>query len=299
MLSLVAFLLVACEPPPPPIPGTIERNGAVVKVVNGQNVTQGMIDAQLEQLPANVRDGLVARGQLDKVKDQVIIGELLYQEALKKKLHEDPKVKAGIGFAERNALATALIERTITERSTDDAIKKYYDDHAVAFARPQVKARHILVKDKAEAEKLMAEVKADPSKFSAIATEKSVDKGSAKEGGELGWFEKGRMVAEFADAAFAANKGDIVGPIETKFGFHVIEVEDKRESVPVDEVKDKIKEQLRNEVIEAYIEELKKAATMTDPAGATGGATVTPPAGGAAPAAPDAPATETTPPPAH
>lgn len=292
MLSLLPLLLIGCEPPPPPIPGTIERTGEVVKVVNGQNVTQGMIDAQLEQLPANVRDGLVARGQLDKVKEQVVIGELLYQEALKQKLHEDAKVKAGIALAERNALATALLEKTIAARSTDDAIKKYYDDHAVAFARPQVKARHILVKDKAEAEAILADVKADPTKFAALATEKSVDKGSAKEGGELGWFEKGRMVPEFAEAAFAGNKGDIVGLVETKFGFHIIEIEDKRESVPVDEVKDKIKEQLRNEILEAYIEELKKGATMTDPGAAATGATVTEPAAGAAPAgeAPAAPA---------
>jgi len=292
MLSLLPLLLIGCEPPPPPVPGTIERTGEVVKVVNGQNVTQGMIDAQLEQLPANVRDGLVARGQLDKVKEQVVIGELLYQEALKQKLHEDAKVKAGIALAERNALATALLEKTIAARSTDDAIKKYYDDHAVAFARPQVKARHILVQDKAEAEGILAEVKADPTKFAALATEKSVDKGSAKEGGELGWFEKGRMVPEFAEAAFAGNKGDIVGLVETKFGFHIIEIEDKRESVPVDEVKDKIKEQLRNEILEAYIEELKKGATMTDPGAAATGATVTEPAAGAAPAgeAPAAPA---------
>lgn len=292
MLSLLSLMLVACEPPPPPVPGAIERSGEVIKLVNNEKVTQGMVDAQLEQLPPNVRDGLVARGQLDKVQEQVIIGELLYQQAIKDKLHEDPKIKAGIALAERNALATALIEKTIAARSTDDAIKKYYDDHAVAFARPQVKARHILLKDKAEAEKILAEVKADPSKFAALATEKSVDKGSAKEGGELGWFEKGRMVPEFADAAFAGNKGDIVGLVETKFGFHIIEIEDKRESVPVDEVKDKIKEQLRNEIIESYIDELKKGATISDPA-ATSGATVTEtPAEGAAPAAPAAPAEE-------
>ena len=274
MISMLAFLLTACEPPPPPIPGTIERTGEVIKVVNGQNVTQGMLDAQLEQLPANVRDQVVARGQMDQVKDQIVIGELLYQEAVKQKLHEDAKIKVAISLAERNALASALLERTVEARTTDEAIKKWYDEHDVQFARPQVKARHILVKEKAEADKILAEVKGGGD-FAKIATEKSVDKGSAKEGGELGWFEKSRMVAEFADAAFAGNKGDILGPIETKFGFHIIEVEDKRDSVPVDEVKDKIKTQLRDEVVKAYIEELKGGATITEPGAATGGATVT------------------------
>ncbi len=291
MLSLVAFLLIGCEPPPPPVPGVIERTGEVLKVVNGQNVTQGMVDAQVKQLPANVRDSLVARGGMDKLKDNVVIGELLYQEALKQKLDQDADVKVGIAFAERNALVTALLERTVAARTTDEAIKKWYDEHAVQFARPQAKARHILVADEAEAKAVFAEVSANRAGFAELATKKSTDKGSAKEGGDLGWFEKARMVPEFAEAVFAGKKGDLVGPVKTKFGYHIIEIEEMRDSVPVDEVKDKIKEQLRNEVIEGYIDELKKAATMTDPT-PVAGATVTPAAGGApaAPAPTDAPA---------
>lgn len=290
MLSFVSLMLLGCEPPPPPVPGTLERTGEVVKVVNGQNVTQGMIDSQFAAYPAQTQDQIKARGQMDQVQEQVVIGELLYQEALKQKLEADATVKTAIALAERNALATALIEKTVTARLTDEAIKKWYDDHAVQFARPQIKARHILFpKDaKADAEKALAEITADRSKFAAIATEKSIDKGSAKEGGDLGWFEKKRMVAEFEAAAFAAEKGALVGLVETKFGYHIIEVEDKRDSVPVDEVKDKIKGQLRNELIEAYIEELKKAATITEAAATTApGATVTP-APEAAPAAPAA-----------
>lgn len=292
MLSLVSLMLIGCEPPPPPVPGTLERTGEVVKVVNGQNVTQGMIDSQFEAYPAQTQDQIKARGQMEQVQEQVVIGELLYQEALKQKLEADGKVKTAIALAERNALATALIEKTVTARLTDEAIKKWYDEHAVQFARPQIKARHILFPPtaKAEAEKALAEITADRSKFAAIATEKSIDKGSAKEGGDLGWFEKKRMVAEFEAAAFAAEKGALIGLVETKFGFHIIEVEDKRESVPVDEVKDKIKGQLRNELIEAYIEELKKAATITDAVAApAAGATVTP-APDAAPAVADLPA---------
>ncbi len=268
MLSMVLSLLVACEPPPPPVPGEVERAGETIKVVNGKNVTQGMVDAQLEQLPANVRDQVMARGQMDQVKDQVVIGELLYQEAIKQKLHEDGKVKTQIALAERNALASALLERTVESRSTDTEIQKWYSEHEVQFAKPQAKARHILVKDKAEAEKILAEIKGGGD-FAKLAMEKSTDKGSGKEGGDLGWFEKGRMVPEFGDAVFAAEKGALLGPVESKFGFHVIEVQDLRSAIPVDEVKDKIKGQLRNEIVEGYIEELKKTATITEPGAAS------------------------------
>jgi peptidyl-prolyl cis-trans isomerase C len=282
------------------VPGQIERTGEVVSVVNGQNVTQGMVDSTLAQLPANVRDQVIARGQLSQVKEQVVIGELLYQEALKQKLQDRPEVKEALALSARNALANALLEDVVKQRTTDEAMKTWYNDHLVQFARPQVKARHILVADKAEADKIMADLKGGAD-FAKLATEKSSDKGSAKDGGELGWFEKGRMVPEFADAAFAANKGDLVGPVQTKYGFHVIQVEDKRDSIPMEEVADKIKTQLRTDVVEAYIEEVKKGATITTPTPAAGSATVAPaaveteskaPAGGPppAPAASPAPA---------
>lgn len=273
LLPLAVLLLVACKPPP--TPGEIERTGTVFKTVNGVNVTDGMVDATLAQLPPGTRDKVVAMGQMDQVKEQVVIGELLYQEALKQKLHEKPAVKQTIAMAERDALAKTLLDQVITERTTDEKIQAWYNDHLVQFHRPQVKARHVLVKDQAEADAILAEVKANPAQFSAIATAKSVDAGSAKEGGDLGWFEQGRMVKEFGDAAFAAEKGAIIGPVATKFGFHIIAIDDKRDAIPVEEVSDKIKGQLRNEVIEAYLDELKKGATIAE-IGAAGGATVSP-----------------------
>lgn len=295
--------LSACEPPPPPVPGNVERTGEVLSVVNGVNVTQGMLDSTLAQLPANVRDQVIARGQMAQVQDQMIVGELLYQEAIKGKLHEKPEVKQAIALAERNALANALLEDVVKTRTTDEAVKAWYDEHLVQFARPQVKARHVLITvkpdaspadkaaAKAAAEAILAEIKAGGD-FAKIATEKSQDPGSGKEGGELGWFEKNRMVPEFAEAAFAAEKGALLGPIATKYGFHVIEVEDKRESIPVEEAAEKIKSQLRNEVLEKYVDELKKGATITTPGAAAGGATVAPAAletDAKKPAAPAAP----------
>jgi len=289
MFSLfsLSFLLSACEPPPPPVPGEMERTGDVIKVVNGKNVTKGMVDVMLDSLPPGTKDQLIARNQLDQLNDQVVTTELLYQEALKKKYEERPAVKSAIAMAERQALISAMLDDVIAEKTTDAAVQAWYDEHAVQFKRPQVKARHILVKDEAEAKAIYDQIKGGAD-FAKLATEKSTDPGSGKEGGELGWFEKGRMVKEFADAAFAAKKGDLIGPVKSQFGYHIIEVEDARDAIPVSEVSDKIKSQMRGEVIQKYIEEVKKGATITDPAGSAGSATVTPAAGGAAPAAPAA-----------
>lgn len=275
MLLPLLTLLLACEEAPPPIPGQVERTGEVIKTVNGQNVTEGMLDAMLAQMPPGTKDQLIAKNQLDMVRENLVVGELLYQEAVKQKVYDTPEMKQTLALAERDALARAVLDKVVAERTTDEAVRAWYDEHKVQFHRPQVKARHILVKEKADADAILTAVKADPSKFSQLASEKSVDGGSAKEGGDLGWFEKNRMVPEFAEAAFAGEKGAIVGPVQSKFGWHIISIDDKRDAVPVEEVSDKIKGQLRNEVIEKYIDELKKAATITEP-GAAGGATVTP-----------------------
>lgn len=267
-----ALLLAACQPAEAPLPGQLERSGEVLQVVNGQNLTQGMVDASLANLPTSARDKIVATGQMDMVKEQLLMGELLYQKAIELKLHEKPEVAQALAMAERDALARLLLEQVINERSTDEAVKAWYDEHGVQFKREQVKASHILVKEEAKAKELYAKVTGGGD-FAQLARENSVDPGSAKNGGDLGWFEKNRMVKEFAEAAFGAEKGAVVGPVKSQFGFHIIRVDDKRDSVPLDEVKDKIKGQLRNELVEKYLSELKSAATITVP-GATGGASV-------------------------
>ena len=95
---------------------------------------------------------------------------------------------------------------------------------------PEVKARHILIKDKESfAKELAAKLKADPSAFAELAREHSKDKSNAQKGGDLGWFGKGRMVKSFDAAAFGATLGEIVGPVKSEFGYHIIQVTGRRE----------------------------------------------------------------------
>ncbi len=143
---------------------------------------------------------------------------------------------------------------------TEAEIKEYYEKNKRQFEAPAaVKARHILIRPdakaadkdkakadaKAKAEEVLKKVKSGAD-FPALAKQVSQDPGSAKQGGELGWFQKGVMIKAFEDAAFALNKNEVSGVIETEFGFHVLKVEDKKDAgfLPVSEAEPSIREAL-------------------------------------------------------
>ncbi len=156
---------------------------------------------------------------------------------------------------EKNLLRDKLFAKLLASSEPGDVeAKKYYDENLDKYKqKEQIKASHILIKvDKtttepekkaklAEAKKVMAEAKKSGANFEEIA--KKYSDGPTKDrGGDLGMFSRGRMVKPFEDAAFAAKPGDIVGPVETQFGFHVIKVYEKtpESQRPYDEVKDSI-----------------------------------------------------------
>lgn len=282
MLQLVALtLLVGCQNPPP-IPGTLERTGDTLTTVNGQNITQGMVDGMLAQFPADVRDKIVAQGQTSRIKDDLVTTELLYQEALSKKVQDRPEVKMAIAYAERQAMARAVLEGVVTERSNEAAVKAWYDEHAVQFRRQQAKLRHILVQTQEDADAVMAQLKGGAD-FTAVAQAKSLDSRTAKDGGAMGWVDTKNLTPEIATPLATATKGTLVGPIGSKGAFHILLVEETRDMVPMEEVVDQIKPKLREDIINNYIDELKKGAKIESP---SGGATVAPAAPAGAPPAP-------------
>ena len=140
----------------------------------------------------------------------------------------------------------------------DDEIADYYELNLDKYDRPeQAKARHILFKVPAEAtpeqdqtakamaEDVLKKAREDGADFAQLA--KLYSEGpTAEKGGDLGWFTREQMVKEFADAAFAAKPGEVVGPVKTQFGYHVIKVEEHKEAgrLPLEEVKEQIKKQL-------------------------------------------------------
>ena len=200
----------------------------------------------------------------DKV-GQSVLQELLYSQVLADKYEvTDKEVDAKVkemkdqlgenyemallqsGFEDEAALkktlkTNLLIEKAVLKDITDEDVKKYYEENY----KPEIKARHILVADEAKAKEIKAKLDAGED-FAKLAKENSTDTQSAEKGGDLGWFGAGKMVPAFEKAAYALEINAISEPVKSDFGYHIIQVTEKKEKQPFEEVKDKMKEQLKN-----------------------------------------------------
>lgn len=226
----------------------------VVATVNGIEITEGDLavageeyGAQFGNLPEPQRRAALLSALIEI--------RLLASQAEEKGLADSEAFAKRLEFLRQQALHAAFIEKVVDGAVTEEQVRASYDKQiAEAPAVNEVRARHILVKTKEEAEAIIKQLE-EGGNFEEIAKEKSTD-GAAANGGDLGYFTSGQMVPEFEKAAFALNPGEhSKEPVETQFGFHVIKVEDKRAKQPpaFDAVKDRVRSLL---VREKYVEEV-------------------------------------------
>ncbi|WP_346913256.1 peptidylprolyl isomerase [uncultured Roseibium sp.] len=190
--------------------------------------------------------------------DVVVDMELFAQAAEKDGLGDSDDVKRQLNFLKLKVLRNAYLKDKIDASISPDDLKAAYDKEYADFSGEEISARHILVKDKAEAEEIIKQLE-DGADFAELAKEKSTGPSGPK-GGELGYFSKGQMVPEFETAAFALGKGSITKePVQTQFGWHVIKVEDKRplEKPKFEDVAAQLRQQLIRERYETVMAELK------------------------------------------
>jgi peptidyl-prolyl cis-trans isomerase C len=200
-------------------------------------------------------------GQISQLLDQIAMTNVLYERAVAEKLHENADIQISIALAERQALAQAYVMKQADAAVTDAAVQAWYDERKVQFGKPEVKASHILVKEESKANELKAQLEGGAD-FAELATANSTDTGSAVKGGDLGWFTKDKMVPAFAEAAFEAEPGKIVGPVSTRFGFHLIKVAEKRDATPLEEVRPQAEDAIKQETIRAFTNEIKSGMTL-------------------------------------
>lgn len=223
--------------------------------------------------------------------DQAINMQLLAQDALRQKLDQDPKVSGDLELQRAMRLANATMRKHLEDNPvTDEALQKEYAARTARYSELEYKARHILVPSEAEAREVIKQLDRGGN-FAKLARKQSIDPGSAKDGGDLGWFTAATMVPQFSQAVTQLAKGKYTKqPVATQFGFHVILAEDQRQQTPpsLESVRQQLEATLQEKTAEAYINGLRGAVKIVKrddkPA--------------AAPASAAAPATAATPAPA-
>jgi peptidyl-prolyl cis-trans isomerase C len=236
---------------------------ATVATVNGVDIDDGIIKQNLSQIPAAIlkgREADLTKQLLGKLVEQ----EIIKQEAVRLKVEEMDEYKKQLETIKMTLSSNILLKKVVNDLVTEEAIKKAFDENLDRFTTPGVKARHILVETKEYAEKLVKSLDKGAS-FEVLA--KTDSKGpSAKNGGDLGWFGPTDMVKEFSDVAFMLAKGSYNKvPVKTKFGWHIILVEDKKEKMAPEfaAVKGKIQKQMQDKTVADYLAQLKSNAKVT------------------------------------
>jgi peptidyl-prolyl cis-trans isomerase C len=196
--------------------------------------------------------------------EQLVNMNLAAQAAEKDGLAKDASVQSRLDLLRTQILAEAASEQYVKSHPvSDEEVKAAYDSE-VANMPKEYKARHILVEKKETADAILKELQAGGD-FSKIAKAQSKDPGSAAKGGDLGWFSAQTMVKPFAEALAKLEKGKMTTtPVQTEYGFHIIMLDDVRSpSAPAfEDVKEQVKMFAQRKKLQAYLDELRKTATI-------------------------------------
>ena len=266
LLPILLFAMYGCDQPQSPrqvatAAAAPVPEGPVVATVNGAPIMKSVLDIYGAQRKAS-------QGEGEKVDDQEILNEvisleLMRQEGVSKGLDTSPTVVATLDQQTRTLLAGVAIRDFVQNNPvTDEQAREVYN-REIGKPGTEYKARHILVETREEAEELIHELDKGGD-FSALAKEKSTDT-SASEGGDLGWFSTAQMVQPFADTVAGLKKGSYTEePVQTQFGWHVILLEDTRESTPpaFDDIKDRLKVLVANQQLQQHIQQAREAAKI-------------------------------------
>jgi peptidyl-prolyl cis-trans isomerase C len=263
--------VAAPAPAPPPEPDK------VVLTIGDEKITEAEFDDMINSVPEQYRQYARGAGKRSFA-EQIAQVKVLSQEAEKRKLDQDPKLRNELEFQHQNLLAQAMFLSLQQSVKVDDAaVEKYYNEHKNEYE--VLKARHILIRVKGAPmqavagkpeltdEEALAKAQAIRKRltagedFATIAKAESDDAGSGAQGGDLGEFKKGMMVPPFEAAAFAAKVNEITEPVKTPFGYHLIQVQ-SHVTKSVAEVRSDIEKKLRPDLARAEVEVLRKGATV-------------------------------------
>lgn len=262
--ALSALVLAVATSLTTPYQAAIAQDPAgVVARVNGKAITEADlrlaeqdIGSDMPQVPEPAKRQLLL---------EYVIETLAFADAAEaQKLDKGVEPEARLAYARRRALRDIYYETSVRASVPEAEAKKFYDEQVGKLAKDEeVSARHILVDKKELADEIAKKLKAGGD-FAALAKEHSKDPGSKADGGSLGFFGKGQMVPPFEEAAFKLTKGQISEPVQSQFGWHIIQVDDRRSRQPPTfaQVKERILQSLISQKAQTVAAELRGKAKV-------------------------------------
>ena len=234
----------------------------VIATVNGEEITLGHMIMARDSLPEQYK-------QLpDDVLYNAILDQLIQQTALKQELHGGVPhyVKLAIENEQRALLAANVIETVMKAAADEDSLRQAYDDkYSDGDGGDEFNASHILVETQEDALEIKEELDSGAD-FAIMAKERSTGP-SGPNGGDLGWFTRGRMVPEFEEAVLELRAGEISEPVQTQFGWHLILLKERRKTAApsFEEVRGALTQELQDAAVEARVSDLTASAVIERP----------------------------------
>ncbi len=259
----MALLLFACSK---------KEDGKVLVTINNDKITMTEFNKELDKIPMNMKMMVASESGKKTYLDRLIIKKLLLSEAAKSNIEKDKEFENRLAEIKEQLIIESLLKKKLTSGAniSDEDLQKYYEANKEKFRKDrEINTRHILLKSEEEAKQVRDKLQAGED-FSDLAKKYSIDPNAKVTGGEVGFHPKGTLLPEYETAAFKLAKvGQTSGIVKTQFGYHIIRLEGIKppQYVPFAEVKDFIKQQLiqekQKDVLDKYIEELKKSAKIT------------------------------------
>ena len=262
LASLLVASLLAAQPAAAQQAKAKTGKDTVIVRVNGHNITRSEVQMAMDDIAVQLRD-VPPKLRYPLIVQYLVERHLLAQKAIKDGLTNSEEYKKRVRFYQYKALRDAYFHTRIKPAVTDEEVRKAYEKEA-GKVKPveRVRAKHILVSTREEAEKVLKELKAG-AKFEDLARKYSKD-GSKEFGGDLGYFTYEEMVPEFSKAVFALKKGQVSKPVKTDYGWHIIKLVDRKKvgARPFEEVAPGIRSLLLRQKVQQEVAKLAKQAKI-------------------------------------
>jgi peptidyl-prolyl cis-trans isomerase C len=243
-------------------PAMAQDADTVLATINGQDITLGHIIVAHSQLPEQYQalpDDVLLTGILEQLVQQEIVATAARDDL-------SAAMRLGLENEERAYVAALTLDEIALAEIPAEELQAAYDaEFGEMEAVTEYNASHILVATEEEAQALVEELEGGAD-FAELAREHSTGP-SGPNGGQLGWFTAGMMVPSFEEAVFALEVGEVSPPVETRFGWHVVILNDSRDQAApaLEEVREQLEEGLRQARVDAHIESLTAAAEIDRP----------------------------------